>query len=462
MQSIKNKITSKIFSALTLSALLVGSVGSIATSAFAAPGDVVTSPATSITTTDATLNGLNGPTDATGHSFWISTSTFSTASPTLPTGVFSSADLGAIASSTAFSVAASSVSGLPTIIPNTTYFYAAWADVGGTWTPGEELSFTTLPLPSTDATLSNLTISAGTLSPAFLASTTSYTDTVENSVSSVTITPTSNQFGATIKVNGTPVLSGTASTPITLNVGGNTILTVVLAQDATTTSIYTITVTRAEATTSPFVVTNVATAVTSTNATLNGTNGTSDAVGHSFWVSTSTFSTVSPTIPAGVYSTVDFGAIASSTAFSAPLSSATGIPAITPNTTYYFAAWSNVAGTWYPGAINTFTTGTSTGTSTGGTIGGEVSDASLHVTSVDTIKSSAIADGTFANGWKYVFHVTAPTNEQKLSMKFSDWTSIVGSSTLPVANNLRISSAQADNAGATVLITAANQYSNCL
>lgn len=463
LQKIKNKTISKIFGALALSALLVGSIGSVATSAFAAPGDVTTLPATTITTTDATMNGLNGPTDAAGHSFWISTSTFSTASPSLPAGVFSTADLGAIASSTAFSAAASSVSGLGVITPNTQYFYAAWSDVGGTWAPGEVLSFTTLPLLSTDSSLSNLTISSGSLSPVFSASTTSYTDSVVNGITSVTVTPTSNQAGATIKVNGTPVVSGTVSTPITLNVGGNTILSVVTAQDASTTSTYTITVTRAlAATTTSFVTTSAATGITSTDAALNGVNGSTNASGHSIWVSTSTFSTASPTIPAGVYSTVDFGAIASSTAFSASLSSATGIPAITPNTTYYFAAWSNVAGTWHPGSIMTLTTGavgTTTGTTTVGTIGGTVTDASLHVTSVDTIKNSAIADGTFANGWEYVFHITAPTNETKLSMKFSDWTSLVGSSTIPAANNIRISSPQADNAGATVLITAANTYS---
>jgi hypothetical protein len=208
--------------------------------------------------------------------------------------------------------------------------------------------------------------------------------------------------------------------------------------------------------------TNPATAISDTDATLNGTNGSLAASGHSFWVSTSTFSTASPTIPAGVYSTADLGALAPNAASSALLSSATGLPTVTPNTTYYFAAWSNVGGTWYPGAVLNFTTGS---TGVGGTIGGDVTggqnpNGSLQVTSITTVQNSATADGSFANGWKYVFHITAPTNETKLSMKFADWMSLVGSSTIPVANNVRISSLQANNAGATILITAANLYSS--
>jgi hypothetical protein len=128
------------------------------------------------------------------------------------------------------------------------------------------------------------------------------------------------------------------------------------------------------------VVTNPATAVTSTDATLNGTNGNSAATGHSFWVSLAPFVTTSPTIPAGVYSTPDMGAIAANTAFSASLSSVmisgvpTNLPVITPNTTYYFAAWSNVGGVWYPGQVLSFKT-TSTTISGGGHNGGDSNES---------------------------------------------------------------------------------------
>ena len=49
---------------------------------------VTTNPATAVTDADATLNGMNGGSAATGHSFWVSTSSFSTASPTIPSGVY--------------------------------------------------------------------------------------------------------------------------------------------------------------------------------------------------------------------------------------------------------------------------------------------------------------------------------------------------------------------------------------
>jgi uncharacterized repeat protein (TIGR02543 family) len=98
---------------------------------------------------------------------------------------------------------------------------------------------------STDASLSALAISSGTLSPGFANGTTSYATTVANSVSSITVTPTRNQANATIAVNGTPVTSGSASSAIALSVGSNTINVVVTAQDGTTTSTYAITVTRA-------------------------------------------------------------------------------------------------------------------------------------------------------------------------------------------------------------------------
>ena len=97
---------------------------------------------------------------------------------------------------------------------------------------------------SNDATLSALTISSGTLSPSFSSGTTSYTDSVGNLVSSVTVTPTRNESHATITVNGTSVTSGSPSSAIGLNVGSNTITIVVTAQDNTTKT-YTITITRA-------------------------------------------------------------------------------------------------------------------------------------------------------------------------------------------------------------------------
>jgi hypothetical protein len=100
-----------------------------------------------------------------------------------------------------------------------------------------------------------------------------------------------------------------------------------------------------------------------------------------------------------------------------------------------------------------------------GTIGGDVtggvstsSQGTLEVTSITPVKTTSVANGTYEDGWKYIFNITVPNNETHLSMKFADWMNNAGSSTIPVANNMRISSAQADNGGATVTVTAANTY----
>ncbi len=99
------------------------------------------------------------------------------------------------------------------------------------------------------------------------------------------------------------------------------------------------------------------------------------------------------------------------------------------------------------------------GSNGNGGIGGEVvqTNGVLSVDSITVTKGSGTADGTFANGWIYTFRITDPNNEPKLAMKFSDWVS--GANTIPVANNMRISSLQADNGNATITLTAANTYS---
>ena len=100
--------------------------------------------------------------------------------------------------------------------------------------------------------LTALKVSNGIFSPAFDSGTTSYTDNVGNSISSITVTPTVGNPTATIKVNGLPVSSGTASGAISLAVGTTTINVVVKAQDSIATKTYTITVTRAPGSTDSY------------------------------------------------------------------------------------------------------------------------------------------------------------------------------------------------------------------
>lgn len=84
----------------------------------------------------------------------------------------------------------------------------------------------------------------------------------------------------------------------------------------------------------------------------------------------------------------------------------------------------------------------------------------LAVTSVQAIDTSGTADDTFENGWRYAFDVTVPDNETGVAMKFADWTAASASSSVAVANNMRISSAQADNAGAAIPLAGAGIYSS--
>ena len=100
----------------------------------------------------------------------------------------------------------------------------------------------TIMRPSSNANLAALKLSTGTLSPAFATGTTSYTAGVSGSTSSITVTPTTGDVNATVKVNGTAVVSGTASGAIALSTGANTISVVVTAQDGVTTKTYTVTV----------------------------------------------------------------------------------------------------------------------------------------------------------------------------------------------------------------------------
>ena len=97
---------------------------------------------------------------------------------------------------------------------------------------------------NTKGLLSSLSLSSGALNPVFVPSTTSYTQDVVNSVSSVTVTPISADATASVTVNGITVASSQASAAIPLNVGANTITVEVTATDSTKLT-YTITITRA-------------------------------------------------------------------------------------------------------------------------------------------------------------------------------------------------------------------------
>ena len=94
------------------------------------------------------------------------------------------------------------------------------------------------------ATLTNLVPDEGTLSPAFVSSTTSYADSVSTAIAGITLTPTTTDSTATVTINGITVASGTASGDLPLAIGDNTITVIVTAQDGVTTDTYTVDVYR--------------------------------------------------------------------------------------------------------------------------------------------------------------------------------------------------------------------------
>ena len=98
---------------------------------------------------------------------------------------------------------------------------------------------------SSDASLSGLSLSEGTLTPDFASSTTSYTSSVGYEVERITLVPTVRDDTAVISISMNTVSSGPTD-PIDLVVGPNTIHVVVTAQDETSSRIYTIVVTRAK------------------------------------------------------------------------------------------------------------------------------------------------------------------------------------------------------------------------
>jgi cyclophilin family peptidyl-prolyl cis-trans isomerase len=195
---------------------------------------VTTTPVTGVTAHTATLNGTinpNGLAITARFEYGLTTAYGNTASVTLaPDNGVSVQNVSA------------TINGLQ---PGQTYHYRLTATYSGWVFSGADLTWVTPP--SNDATLSSLTVSAGSLSPTFASNITAYTLAVANTVTSTTVTPTVTSSVASVKVNGTAAASGAASAAIPLAVGANVITVEVTAQDGTTKSTYTVTVTRAPA-----------------------------------------------------------------------------------------------------------------------------------------------------------------------------------------------------------------------
>ncbi len=94
-------------------------------------------------------------------------------------------------------------------------------------------------IPSGNADLSGLVLSAGGLSPVFAANTLDYTASVSNSTGTLSFTPSLSSGVASVTVNG-----ASAATPVTLTVGSGNVVSIVATATDGTTKTYTVTVTR--------------------------------------------------------------------------------------------------------------------------------------------------------------------------------------------------------------------------
>ncbi|WP_256718280.1 cadherin-like beta sandwich domain-containing protein [Paenibacillus borealis] len=95
---------------------------------------------------------------------------------------------------------------------------------------------------SSDADLTNITLSGKTLSGGFDRGTSTYYEYVSNNVTSMAVAATTSDEQATYTING---LESAGGVPIPLNVGENVVTVVVTAADKVTTKEYTVTIVRA-------------------------------------------------------------------------------------------------------------------------------------------------------------------------------------------------------------------------
>lgn len=97
---------------------------------------------------------------------------------------------------------------------------------------------------SVNAFLAGLTLSGAPLNEVFFPALFSYSAAVANEISSVRVTPIADDPQASVAVNGTTVISGSASGPIALSEGENAITIEVTAQDTNVSRVYNLIVTR--------------------------------------------------------------------------------------------------------------------------------------------------------------------------------------------------------------------------
>ena len=224
-------VTSSLASGEKFMALALASTGAHSMAVVAVPLPTSTSLAASaVTGTTATLKGrINAANNAVTVVFEYGLdSTYGSSLAGSPAAVSGATDTAVTAA----------ISGL---MPGTVYHYRVVASATGGTVRSADMVFTTL---SDNAKLAGLAVNSTALVPGFAKLTTGYMATVPFATTGVTATPATDQPGATVKINGVTVASGSASGAINLVVGNNTLTTRVTAEDGITTKTYIITVTR--------------------------------------------------------------------------------------------------------------------------------------------------------------------------------------------------------------------------
>ena len=146
---------------------------------------------------------------------------------------------------------------------------------------------------SADASLSALSLSGVTLTPAFASGTTAHTASVGYAVAETTVTATASDANASVEVTPGDADDGLSGNQVALVVGETTISVEVTAQDGETTTTYTVTVNRAESADATLSALSLR-GVTLTPAFPSGTTVYTASVGHAV-----TETTVTATAAAG-------------------------------------------------------------------------------------------------------------------------------------------------------------------
>jgi len=250
---------------------------------------------------------------------------------------------------------------------------------------GQQLTYTITVIRA--GPLTGLLVNSGTLSPAFVNSTTSYTLSIPNTITSLVIVPTSTYTITVTNSNSNVVTSGTSSLPLLLNVGTN-VITVSTADPSTTS--YTLTVMRNPALSGLTVSSGTLSPAFNSavpNYTLNVTNDTSSITVTP--TSTSTIYVNGIVVSSGVASGSISLAVGSSNVISILAGTLTYVITVTRASSSYLSALTGL--TLSPSFLSATTSYTAT-------VSNSITSAAITPTSVDSTATIIVNGITVLSG----------------------------------------------------------------